>query len=292
MALTVRAALATASRTRRAPRESEAARSAVVPSAQPGFLLLSRGWPLPAVLAWGIAWSAHAGMLALGVSVWLAIGAACGVGAALSMFAATRWRRLIVFAGYPVSLLGATLAGSLAAWVWLLPAVLLALVYPLRSWRDAPLFPTPAGALEGLARAAPLAPDARIADLGCGVGDGLRELRRAYPQASLSGIEWSWPLRFVCALRCRDARVSRADIWAVDWSGYDLVYLFQRPESMARTVAKATAELRRGAWLASLEFEAVGLQPQHVLEGADGRCLWLYRAPFVIRDPGALTAVR
>ena len=86
--------------------------------------------------------------------------------------------------------------------------------------------------------------------------------------------------------------MSRADIWAVDWSGYDLVYLFQRPESMARAVAKATAELRRGAWLASLEFEAVGLQPQHVLEGANGRCLWLYLAPFVIRDPGALTAVR
>lgn len=228
-------------------------------------------------------------MLALGASAWLAISAACGVGAALSMLAATRWRRLIVFAGYPVSLLGVTLAGALAAWAWLLPAALLALVYPLRSWRDAPLFPTPAGALDGLARAAPLAPGARIADLGCGVGGGLRELRRAYPQASLSGIEWSWPLRVVCALRCRDAQVSRADIWAVDWSGYDLVYLFQRPESMARAVVKATSDLRRGAWLASLEFEAVGLQPQHVLAGADGRCLWLYRAPFVIRDP-ALSA--
>ncbi len=262
------------------------AQPSAVAAPQTSLPLLSRGWPLPALLAWGLAWAAHAGMLTLGASAWLAMAAACAVGAALSMLAATRWRRLIVVAGYPVSLLGVTLAGAVAAWVWLLPAVLLALVYPLRSWRDAPLFPTPAGALEGLARAAPLAPDARIADLGCGVGDGLRELRRAYPQASLSGIEWSWPLRFVCALRCRDARVSRADMWAVDWSGYDLVYLFQRPESMARAVAKAATELRPGTWLASLEFEAVGLQPQHVLEGADDRCLWLYRAPFVICDPG------
>lgn len=198
------------------------------------------------------------------------------------MLAATRWRRWIVIAGYPVSLLGVTLGAALAAWVWLLPAVLLALLYPLRSWRDAPLFPTPSGALDGLARAAPLAPGARIVDLGCGIGDGLRELRRAYPQAALSGFEWSWPLRCICAWRCRDARVSRADIWAIEWSGYDLVYLFQRPESMARAVAKARAELRCGAWLASLEFEAPGLAPQHVLDGADGRRLWLYRTPFAM----------
>lgn len=275
MAASARPARAIASRGRRGPREAE--------DPQARAPLLSRGWPLPALLAWGLAWAAHAGLLALGASGWTAAGAGCASGALLSALAATRWRRLIVAAGFPVSLAGVTFAGVLPGWAWLAPMALLVLLYPLRSWRDAPFFPTPRGALDGLAQAAPLASGARIVDLGCGLGDGLRELRRVYPHAAISGIEWSWPLRWLCALRCRDAAVSRADIWRVDWSGHDLVYLFQRPESMARAVAKARAELRRGAWLASLEFEAPGLRPQRVLEGADGRCVWLYRAPFVVR---------
>jgi len=103
-------------------------------------------------------------------------------------------------------------------------------------------------------------------------------------QARLHGLEWSWPLRIACAWRCRaaqiDARVRRGDIWAADWSGYDLVYVFQRPESMARAADKAMRELRAGSWLASLEFAVPGVAPTHRLECADGRPLWLYRAPF------------
>ena len=33
----------------------------------------------------------------------------------------------------------------------------------------------------------------------------------------------------------------RGDIWAADWSGYELVYLFQRPESMARALSRRMA---------------------------------------------------
>lgn len=186
--------------------------------------------------------------------------------------------------GFPLSMLAVTFAGALPGWVWLLPMALLAMLYPLRSWGDAPLFPTPAGSLAGLSLVAPLAPGARIVDLGCGVGDGLRELRREYPQAAIGGIEWSWPLRWICAARRPDAQVSRADIWALDWSAYGLVYLYQRPESMLRAAAKVEAELRPGAWLVSLEFEAIGLAPQGRLAGIDGRSVWLYRAPFVRSD--------
>ena len=86
------------------------------------------------------------------------------------------------------------------------------LLYPVSSWRDAPLFPTPAGALGGLAALAPLPADrASIVDAGCGVGDGLRELHREYANARIDGLEWSWPLVIVCAWRCRFARVRRAD---------------------------------------------------------------------------------
>jgi hypothetical protein len=66
-------------------------------------------------------------------------------------------------------------------------------------------------------------------------------------------------------------------MWVADWSGFDLVYVFQRPESMERVLAKASRELRPGAWLASLEFEADSRRPTWVFVCADGRPLWLYR---------------
>lgn len=244
-------------------------------------------WPLPALLAWGIAWLVFIALSTLGVAPWLALLAASALGVPLCLWGSTPWRRVFILAGFPLSLLASGAALSVPAWAWLAALALLLLLYPINAWRDAPLFPTPAGALRGLAALAPLSAQARIVDAGCGVGDGLRELHREYPAARLEGLEWSWPLRLACAWRCRFAQVRRADIWAADWSAYDMVYLFQRPESMPRAAAKAAGELKRGAWLASLEFEAPALMPQQVLACADGRRLWLYQAPFRSRPAPA-----
>ncbi len=238
-------------------------------------------WPLPAFAAWAGAWGAFAIVAALGASRPLAFVAAAALASGFALVAATPWRRGFVAAGFPLSFLALAAPGALPGWAWLVPLAALALLYPLRAWRDAPLFPTPHGALGGVARHAPLAPGALVLDAGCGLGAGLVELRREYAQARLVGIEWSRPLRAACAWRCRFARVVRGDFWTADWSGYALVYLFQRPESMARAAAKAARELASGAWLASLEFEIATLEPQHVLAGVDGRRVWLYRAPFV-----------
>jgi hypothetical protein len=78
---------------------------------------------------------------------------------------------------------------------------------------------------------------------------------------------------------CPRSAVRRADLWAESWAGYDLVYLFQRPESMPRALDKAGAQMRHGAWLASLEFDAAGWRPHSQLQCPDGRLLWLYRLP-------------
>jgi SAM-dependent methyltransferase len=164
----------------------------------------------------------------------------------------------------------------------LVPLALLLLVYPINAWRDAPLFPTPKDALLELPQHAPLANGAKVLDAGCGLGHGLQALHHAYPQASLFGLEWSWPLRWLCALRCPWAQVRRADIWQADWSDYDLVYLFQRPESMARAAEKAAAQLRPGAWLVSLEFEATRLNAVAQYRAPGGKMVWLYRAPLAL----------
>lgn len=239
-----------------------------------------RLWPLPAVLVWGMAWMLFMALQRIGASPLLALGAACALGVAASLLGSSWWRRLMMALGFPL-LLGVSGAVTLPAWAWLLPLLLLLLIYPLNAWRDAPLFPTPLQALKDLPAKAPLESGAMVLDAGCGLGDGLKALRAAYPQAELHGLEWSWPLRALCALRCPWARVRQGDIWRADWSGYELVYLFQRPESMPRAAAKALDELQPGAWLVSLEFEAADLPAFARLQAPDGRPVWLYQMPII-----------
>lgn len=237
-------------------------------------------WPLPALLTWGLAWGAFLALRELGLGSGVAVLLAVLLSAVLAWRGRTAWRRVFMFAGFPLSVLATGLAGGVSAVWWLLPLALLWVLYPRNTWGDAPLFPTPARALQGLAQAAPLATGALVLDAGCGLGAGLKALRAQYPQALLHGWEWSWPLARLCAWRCRFAQVRRADIWAQPWSGFDLVYLFQRPESMERALHKAHQELAPGAWLVSLEFEAVGWTPHARLQAVDGKPVWVYRAPF------------
>ncbi len=248
---------------------------------------LSALWPLPALLSWVAAWGSYRALITYGTEPAVAAVLGIGLASVFALSGSTRWRRVFIAGGFPVSLIA---GGALTGWtsaLWLAPLALLLLLYPLASWRDAPLFPTPVGALRGIENVAELPPGARIVDAGCGLGAGLVELRRAYPESTLVGLEWSWPLTLVCRLRKRFASVSRADIWAADWSSYDMVYLFQRPESMARAIAKANRELRPGSWLVSLEFEAVGLVAQARVETVAGKPVWLYRAPLVAASVGA-----
>jgi len=233
----------------------------------------SAPWPLPALLAWAIAWAVHAMVLKVaGAPLALLAGALAGL--TLAWPARTAWRRTIAGAGFPLSALTLGALPALPAPWWLAALAPLALLYPLRAWRDAPFFPTPRRALEGLGDWIQPAPR-RVLDAGCGLGHGLAALRRLWPEATFHGIEWSRPLAWAARRRCRFAHVARGDMWAASWAGHDLVYVFQRPESMARVWAKASAELGRGAWLVSLEFAVPGVAPTARLHGA--RTVWLYR---------------
>ncbi|MDM4764516.1 class I SAM-dependent methyltransferase [Pelomonas sp. SE-A7] len=233
-------------------------------------------WPLAALASWAACWFLYFVLQPL-AGPFIALAAASGLGLLLAWPHARRWRRLIIAAGFPLSLLAAAGQGALPAWAWLLPLGLLLLAYPQGSWRDAPLFPTPVGALEELPAVVPLQPDERVLDAGCGLGAGLIELHRVYPEARLDGIEWSRLLALLVRLRCHWAEVRQGDMWAADWSVYRVVYLFQRPESMERAWTKAATELKPGAWLVSLDFEVAGRRPHRSLELLDGRRLWVYR---------------
>ena len=221
------------------------------------------GWPL--TVAWGG-------------------GVAAGVLVALLLRQASGWRRLMLAGGFPVSALLSGLtsfttgaASGLPAWAWLLPLLLLLLAYPLRAWRDAPLFPTPPTALLGLSSTVRLPLGARVLDAGCGLGHGLQALAREWPLATVEGIEWSWLLRCAAGWRCPRARVRQGDMWAGSWGPYALVYLFQRPESMARALAKARSEMAPGSWLLSLDFAVPDETPTAHISAPGKQALWLYQ---------------
>ena len=234
-------------------------------------------WPLPAVLVWLLCWALQLALRPV-LAPLPAMLLAALPGVLLSLLAAHWWRRALVALGFPLSL---ALSGSVAlpAWAWLLPVAMLVLIYPLHSWRDAPFFPTPMRALDGLAQLAPLPPGARVLDGGCGLGHGLRALHAQYPQVRLYGVEWSPLLALLCRLRCRFAKVQQGDLWAEDWRDYQMVYLFQRPETMARASAKARAEMRPGSWLVSLAFALPDMAASAKLDATPqrGHAVWLYR---------------
>lgn len=192
-------------------------------------------------------------------------------------------RRALLLTGFPLALV---LQGQVVMppWLWLAPLSLLLLMYPVRAWRDAPLFPTAHDALKGLSRLLVLeagdesgAP--AILDAGCGLGHALRALRHEWPDARLQGVERSVVLAALAACWRRDAQIRVGDMWRESWSDLDVVYLFQRPESMPRAWHKACAEMRPGSWLVSLEFEVPGHAPEVRLDNPDGRPVMAWRIP-------------
>lgn len=235
-------------------------------------------WPLPALAVWGLGWLLWVLLGAAGAAPATAFGAALAAATVAALRCRGRWRQAIAAAGFPLSALVLGAAGALPSWVWLLLLLPVLALYPLRAWRDAPLFPTPHDALGGLD--AIVGQPRRVHDAGCGLGHGLAALHRLWPQAELSGTEWSPLLAWATRWRCRGAQagvqVRRGDMWAVPWGGYDLVYLFQRPESMARAHTKAARELAPGAWLVSLEFAVPGAVPVACLQGNGRKPVWVY----------------
>ena len=235
-------------------------------------------WPLPALLSWLAAWLLYAAAISAGLPPGPALAVGAAVGAALGWLHGERWRRLIVASGFPVSVLALGWQGGASGLLWLAPLLILWWLYPRRTWSEAPLFPTPRGALRQLPALAPLPADARVLDAGCGVGDGLSELVRAYPQARVEGVEWSRPLALLAGWRVRRrAGVRQGDLWVDDWAPFALIYAFQRPESMPRIWAKACAEMAPGAWLVSLDFAVPGVEPAASWQLGSGQFVWLYR---------------
>jgi len=159
-----------------------------------------RLWPASAFLCWLLGWLLLAALQPLG-PLWALVGALLPI-AGLAWLHERRWRRFMVLGGFAASLLLHRGLAGLPAWCWLLPLALLLLMYRRSTWRDAPLFPTPAGALAALGVGDVLLLDPRRVTLGLRekVGAGARVVEALNP-STLAKSRPAWARSWCAAAR-------------------------------------------------------------------------------------------
>jgi len=97
----------------------------------------------------------------------------------------------------------------------------------------------------------------RLIDLGCGYGKVLKIAKKM--GARVMGIEID-PIRwFISMIRCR-CRVLFGDMFKIDLSNYDVIYLFQWPSVNKRLAKKFKKELKKGTYVISYMWKVPGLE--------------------------------
>lgn len=232
-------------------------------------------WPLGVTLAWMFSWLA-AVMLAPTMHPFITGSA---TGATLSLISQTKWRKAIIAIGFPMSYAILNIEQGSLSWLWLTPVIALLAIYPPRLWADAPMFPTSKASITGLARRLKLPCEAKILDAGCGFGHAIEALASEYPKADMYGSERSSLVALIAKLKHKKAHITCENMWQQDWSKFDLVYVFHRPDTMPQAMHKALEQLKCGAWLASLEFKDDAFIPDMVWHNKGEKPLYLYQSP-------------
>ena len=156
--------------------------------------------------------------------------------------------------------------------------VTLVLVYWTSFRTQVPLYLSNAATAAAVAKLLPDGP-ARMLDIGAGTGALLRPLAQARPDCRFTGVELApatWAIGRLLLRGHANVEWQRGDLFAPDWSGYDLVYAFLSPVPMPAVWAKAIAEMRPGSLLVSNSFPVPGREPDFVVDVDDRRKTQLY----------------
>ena len=218
--------------------------------------LYAKTWPASAAIVWMAAWL----VCQSATSFWGSMtGILCGiaVASALSLPFEQKWRKAcgvigftMIWVGTNTTAINLSVIGAISAGCF----VTLVLMYPPNLWADAPMFPTPSGALSGLGQRLHSGID-NILDAGCGSGNGLHELRKQFPHANITGVEASSLLAKLARTKTQDkCTIVEQDMWAHNWKDYDLVYAFHSPDTMQKAWDKARQEMKVSSWFVSLNF--------------------------------------
>ena len=109
----------------------------------------------------------------------------------------------------------------------------------------------------------------RFIDLGSGLAGTLCQLARLYPRSHFTGVETaplSFALSWLRSLPLRNCLIRYRSLWREPLGGYDVVYCFLSPIPMPALWAKASAELKPGAWLVGNTFGIPGVIPDVEIE--------------------------
>lgn len=162
-------------------------------------------------------------------------------------------------------------------------AVLIALVGVYwKSYRSqVPLYLSGEAAWREVARLMPQGPDARLIDLGSGLGGLVAFIGRLRPDARVDGVEAA-PLPLIVSrvrlwLKAWHGNFTWGDMWRVDLSAYDIVHAYLSPVPMPALWKKACSEMRAGSLLVSHSFAVPGVMPTLITELPGNDQLYIYR---------------
>jgi SAM-dependent methyltransferase len=162
----------------------------------------------------------------------------------------------------------------LPPWIFLALFLVLLPLYWTTFRTQVPFFPSRPATWQAVLRLMPANRAVRFIDIGSGFGGLAMHLALARPENSIRGIEVA-PLPWVVsAMRARlsrsRAQFLRGDYSRLDFSNYDMVFAYLSPTAMPSLWRKARAEMSPGSLLLSYEFLVPGVEPDIVVEVADG----------------------
>ena len=204
----------------------------------------------------------------------LALLLACALAAAASLLGSTWWRRGLIAAGFPLAL-ASTGGAVVPAWAWLVPLGLLALVYPLNAWRDAPCF-RPRSMPCRLAAQITRWPGARAPDAGVAWAMGCVPCAAPTPKPGWKVWNGAGPC-ISCAPCAALAQVRGATCGAPTGAVTSSSTCSSARKAWPLCRCQAQAEMASGSWLVSLNLRCPVL-PQAQLR-LPGIVVWIYRFP-------------
>jgi hypothetical protein len=171
------------------------------------------------------------------------------------------------------------LALQLPAWVFLLAALLLGLVFWGTIKGDVPLFLSSQAATGALQRIVEAERTERFIDLGAGIGSVAVPLAQHHPDMTVEAWERApvpWAIIQWRSRTLPNLFAIRKSFWNCDLSAYDVVYAFLSPAPMPQLAEKALREMTPGSLLVSSTFQIPGWEPETILHLEDRMHTSLY----------------
>ena len=121
--------------------------------------------------------------------------------------------------------------------------------------------------------------EAKVVDLGAGIGSIACELAQKRPDAQVTGIENSffpWMIGRLRTFRLRNCHWRFGSFWEIPLTDYDLAYAFLSPAPMPSLWIKVAQEMRPGTLFISNSFPIPEIEPTTVITLDDRRRTQLY----------------